>query len=69
MPQPDTPGGPTPTPTPRPVAPLPNGVSPADYIERVAGIWAAQDPNATVSNKDVTACMELYASVLRAAEL
>lgn len=69
MPQPDTPGGPTPTPTPRPVAPLPNGVSPADYMERVAGLWAAENQDDSVDIKTVTNYISDCAAVLRAAEL
>lgn len=65
----DAPGAPSPTPTPRPVAPAPQGVSPADYMERVAGLWAAEDQDENVPIKDVTNYIGNLAAVLRAAEL
>lgn len=66
---PPAPGAPSPTPTPRPVAPYPQGVSPADYLENQIPLWQAEDQNGTMTVSDVTKWVQAIAAELRAAEL
>lgn len=69
MAYPPNPGAPTPTPTPRPVAPLPTGVSPADYMQTCLNDISTEDKSEMVPITDVQSEYARILAVMRAAEL